>query len=156
MSIVQPLSTDTLSADNHTLMHKVFAIDSAAPVESIIATSDGSIISQPIRIVTGVVITNTASTLTLTAANMANNAVFQQTGTTAPTFTLDTGANLSSALPNVAVGQMLFFIVSNASNQTITMSGASGTTLANVMTVPTLTTRTFYAINTGSNTWTIY
>ena len=156
MSIVQPVGTDTLSADNHALMHQVYAIDSAAPAESIIVNSDGSIIMNPRRVVTGTVVTNTGASLTLTAANMVKNAVFQQTGTTAPTFTLDTGANLSTACPNVAVGQMLEFVVSNASNQTITMAGASGTALANAMTVLTLQTRTFRAINTASNTWVIY
>lgn len=156
MAIVQPISTDTLSADNHTLMHQVFAIDSAAPAQSVVATSDGSVITQPLRIVSGQVITNSASTLTLSAANMANNAVFQQTGSTAATFTLDTGTALSTTFPSVAVGQMVFFIVSNASTQTITMAGATGTTLANVITIATLQSRTLWAINTGTNTWTIY
>lgn len=156
MSIVQPVGTDTLSSDNHALMHQVYAIDSAAPVKSIIVNSDGSLILNPRRILTGGVVTNTGASLTLTAANMVKNAIFQQTGTTAPTFTLDTGANLSAACPNVAVGQMLYFVVSNASNQTITMAGASGTTLANAMTVLTLQSRTFYAINTGTNTWTVF
>lgn len=156
MSIVQPNSTDTLSTDNHTLMHQVYAIDSAAPVKSVVVNSDGSLIMNPRRITTGAVVTNSGATLTLTAANMVKNAIFQQTGTTAPTFTLDTGTNLSTACPNVAVGQMLTFVVSNASNQTITINGATGTTLANAMTVLTLQSRTFYAINTGTNTWTIY
>lgn len=156
MAIVQPLSTDTLSADNHTLMHKVFAIDSAAPALSVVVSSSGQVLLNPTRLTPGVAITNTASTLTLSAAQIAANSVFQQTGTTAATFTLDTGTALSSAIPNIAVGQMVLFVVSNASSQTVTMAGATGTILTAAMTVPTLTTRTFYAINTGANTWTIY
>ncbi len=156
MAIVQPSATDTLAADNHTLMHKVYAIDSSAPVKSVTVNASGQVLVNPLTILTGGVVTNTASTLTLSAANMAKNTVFQQTGSTAATFTLDTGANLSTAIPNVAVGQMLFFIVSNASTATITMSGATGTTLANAITVLTLQSRTFWAINTGTNTWTIY
>ncbi len=155
MSIVQPLGTDTLASDNHALMHRVFAIDSAAPIKSVVAGSDGKIFMNPYRI-TSAVVTNTASTLTLTGAQMAAKSIFQQTGTTAPTFTLDTGTALSTAIPGVAVGDVVSFVVSNASNQTITMAGATGTTLANAMTVLTLQNRTFYAINTGSNTWTIY
>ena len=105
---------------------------------------------------TGAVVTNSGASLTLTGANMAKNAVFQETGTTAATFTLDTGSALSTAIANVAVGYTVVFVVSNASTQTITMSGATGTTMSYSMTVPTLTTKTFYAINTGTNTWTIY
>jgi hypothetical protein len=108
------------------------------------------------RFVTGAVVTNSSGTLTLSAAQMAANSIFQETGTTPATFTLDTGANLSAAIPGVAVGETIDFVVSNASNQTITMSGASGTVLANVMTVPTLTTRIFFANCTGTNTWVIY
>ena len=156
MAIVQPASTDTLAADNHTLMHQVFAIDSSAPAKSVVVNSSGQVCVNPISIITGGVVTNSGSTLTLTAANLAKNSVFQQTGSTAATFTLDTGTNLSSAIPNLTVGQMLPFIVSNASSSTITMSGATGTTLANSMTVLTLQSRTFWAINTGTNTWTIY
>lgn len=156
MAIVQPSSTDTLAADNHTLMHQVYAIDSAAPAKSVVVNASGQVAVNPLSIITGGVVTNSGATLTLTAANMAKNSIFQQTGTTAATFTLDTGTNLSSAIPNLTVGQMLFFVVSNASNQTITMAGASGTTLANAMTVTTLQSRTFWAINTGTNSWTIY
>ena len=108
------------------------------------------------RQVTGTVVTNSSAALTLTAANMAKNSIFQETGSTAAMFTLDNGTNLSAAVPNVQVGDAIFFVVSNASTATVTMAGATGTTLANVMTVATLQSRTFWAVNTGSNTWTIY
>lgn len=109
-----------------------------------------------LRKATGTVVTNSTASLTLTGANMAKNAIFQETGSTAATFTLDTGTNLSTAVAGVVVGDEVEFTVSNASTATITMAGASGTTLANVMTVATLQSRTFHAINTGSNAWTIY
>ena len=156
MAIVLPLSTDTLAADNHTLMHNVFAIDSAAPASSVTVNASGQVHLNPIRIQTGTVVTNSASTLTLSAANLVKNSIFQQTGTTAATFTLDTGANVATAVPLIAVGECIPFVVSNASTVTITMSGASGTTLANAMTVLTLQSRTFWMICTGTNTFTIY
>lgn len=109
-----------------------------------------------VSVITGTVVTNSGASLTLSAANMAKNSIFQETGTTVATFTLDTGTALSSAVPGVQVGDMVSFVVSNASTQTVTISGATGTTVTYVMTVPTLTTRTCYAINTGSNTWSIY
>jgi len=106
------------------------------------------------RYTTGVVTGTGAQTLS--GADMAAGKIFQLTGTTARTFTLDTGTNLSAAVPGVAVNDMIVFVVSNASTVTITMAGAAGTTLANAMTVATLQSRTFYAVNTGTNTWTIY
>lgn len=104
----------------------------------------------------GSVITTSGATLTLTGAQMAAGTVFQETGTTAATFTLDTGTALSTAIPGVAVGDTIEFMVSNASSLAVTMAGATGTTLANVMVIPTLTSRIFWAVNTGANTWTIY
>jgi len=112
-------------------------------------------IKSPLLRSIGAVVTSSAAQ-TLSGANMAKGAVFQLTGGAGYTFTLDNGTNLSTAVPGVAVGDMISFVVSNASTGTITMAGATGTTLANVMTVATLQSRTFYAINTGSNTWTIY
>ncbi len=43
MTTVQPVGTDTLSADNHALMHRVFANDSAAPVKSVEVDASGSV-----------------------------------------------------------------------------------------------------------------
>lgn len=156
MAIVLPLSTDTLAADNHTLMHNVFAIDSAAPAQSVVVSSSGQVLMNPARLAAGTVVTNSSASLTLTGALMAANTIFQETGTTAATFTLDTGTALSTAIPNIAVGQMIWFVISNASTQTVTLAGATGTTLGGTMTVLTHITRTVYAVNTGSNTWTIY
>lgn len=156
MALVQPNAIDTLAADNHTLMHQVYAIDSAAPTESVTVNASGQVHLNPIRIQTGTVVTNTGSTLTLSAANLVKNSIFQQTGSTATTFTLDTGTAVATAVPLIATGECIPFVVSNASTQTITMSGASGTTLANVMTVLTLQSRTFWMICTGTNTFTIY
>jgi hypothetical protein len=36
------------------------------------------------------------------------------------------------------------------------MAGGVGTSLANVVTIPTLQSRTFRAINTGTNVWVVY
>lgn len=141
---------DVINSGSETL----FALGQSASGD--VVKVDTGVKVKNVRVATGAVVTNSGATLTLTGANMAKNAIFQETGTTAATFTLDTGTNLSAAVPGVAVGDCVSFVVSNASNQTITMAGATGTTLANAMTVLTLQSRTFYAINTGTNTWTIY
>lgn len=95
---------------------------------------------------------------TLSGANMAAGAVFELTGTTARTFTLDTGTNLSTAVPGVAVGDAIQFVVkcSGTSTGTITMAGAAGTTLSSTAVIAIGTSRLFTAVNTGSNAWTIY
>lgn len=109
-----------------------------------------------IRPVKGPVVTGAISR-TLTGAEMAAGTVQQFTGTTASiTFTLDTGTNLSTAVPGVAAGDSIEFMVCNSSTQTLTVVGDTGTTMANATTILTLQSRTFTALNTGANAWTIY
>lgn len=43
MAIEQPLSTDKLNSPDHSLSHRVFANDTAAPVQSIIVDSSGNV-----------------------------------------------------------------------------------------------------------------
>ena len=43
MAIEQPLSTNPLNAPDHSLSHRVFANDSAAPVQSVVVASDGKV-----------------------------------------------------------------------------------------------------------------
>lgn len=108
-----------------------------------------------VRRAIGAVVTGTADA-TLSAANMVLGKVFQLTGGTGRTFTLDTGTALSAAMPSVAVGDAIDFKLVNSSTGTLTVLGDTGTTLANVITIATLQSRTLTAINTGTNTWTIY
>lgn len=94
-----------------------------------------------IRYNTGLAVTNSATSATLSAANIAKGVVFQQTSGYA-TYTLDTGTNLSNALVGAAPGDLLDFVVSNAGSGNITMNGAVGTTLGNAMIVNTLQKQT--------------
>jgi len=43
MSIQQPTSTDKLSSPDHSLSHRVFANDHAAPAESVVVDSEGKV-----------------------------------------------------------------------------------------------------------------
>ena len=108
----------------------------------------------------GITVVTGAVAATLSAANLVGGAIFQLTGTTARTFTLDTGANISSAFTTAfgapAAGDVFEFMVANAATAAITVAGATGSTMANAVTVATLQSRIFRAINTGSNAWTIY
>jgi hypothetical protein len=123
-----------------------------------IYTLDGSTYTETNSPVSSNIVTNSTATLTLTAANLKNQSIFQETGSTAATFTLDTGTNLSNLFAGnfSIVGTVFCFVVSNASTQTVTLSGATGTTLSYAMTVPTLTTKIVFLVNTGTNTWTAY
>ena len=109
------------------------------------------------RFAVGALVTASGSTQTVSAAAVLRNAIFQETGTTASTYTMDTGSNYSAAVTSgLTVNDCISFVITNASTQTITLAAASGTTLSYAMTVPTLTTRTVYLVNTGANTWTAY
>jgi hypothetical protein len=114
-------------------------------------------VKSPLLRTIGVAIVVTV-TGTLSAANMAKGSVFQYTGAANVALTLATGTDLSTALPGVAVGDMISFVVSNNTTaRTISMTGGVGTTLGVTgITVAARQSRTFYAINTGTNTWTIY
>ena len=105
------------------------------------------------------VVTGTAAR-TLSAADLVAGKIQQLTGTTARTFTLDTGANISTAFTSVygapAAGDVFQFLVANAASAAITVAGASGSTMANAVTVATLQSRVFWVLNTGTNAWTIY
>lgn len=48
MGLIIPSPNDTLASDNHALMHQVFAIDSNAPQQSLIAGSTGDIYTVPV------------------------------------------------------------------------------------------------------------
>lgn len=93
---------------------------------------------------------------TLSGAAMATGSIQNLTGAGNLSLTLDTGTALSTAVPGVAVGDSVEFLISNSSSGLITILGAAGTVLANAMTVATLTSRVLIAVNTGANSWTIY
>lgn len=108
------------------------------------------------RRATGGVVPNGASTFTLTAANIAKNANFVHVfSSPASTFTLDTGTNLAAAVPGIAVGDEIPFRVSNNSSNTVTMAGATGTTLGGAFTVASLQSREFTATYISTNAFTI-
>ena len=43
MAIQQPVSTDKQNSPDHSLSHRVFANDSAAPVKSLVVAADGNV-----------------------------------------------------------------------------------------------------------------
>ncbi len=102
-------------------------------------------------------ISTTASTMVLTAGSLVAGAIFQTTSSTASTLTLDNGTNISSAfVGKILPGYIFSFIVANTSTQTTSVLGSTGVTCTATFSVLTLQSRTFYAVNTGTNLWSIY
>lgn len=159
MAIILPLGTDTLLQDNHAQMHNVIAVDGSSPSQSIAISSDGSVLLNPIRIASGLSISNSLTSYTLTGTNIANNVILLQSGTGAATITLDTGTNLSAAIPNLSGGQVVPFVISNAATQTLLVRGTTGMTIlisGTSLPVTTLQSRTFWALCSGTNTWNVF
>ena len=114
-------------------------------------------INYGVKINDGGLVTNSAGTLAIAAANIVNNGLLVQTGSTASTWTLPTGTAMDTAVGSSATtGDQIQFTVSNTSSATITMAAGSGFTLGASYTVATLQSRVFTAYRTGTNTWVLY
>lgn len=100
----------------------------------------------------------TAQNSTPSAAQLLGGIVTQTGATGAGTFTLPSGTTLSAAIaPTPTVGDTFQCIFTNlGGGQTITVTGATGTTVAGKAATATATSTTMTFINTGANTWTIY
>lgn len=100
----------------------------------------------------------TTQNSTPSAAQLIGGIVTQTGATGAGTFTLPTGTLLSAAFAVVpTVGQTFQCIFTNlGGGQTITITGATGTTVVGKAATATATSTTMTFINTGANTWTIY
>jgi hypothetical protein len=159
MALILPLATDTLLQDNHAQMHNVFVVDGSSPSKSVVVSSVGQVLLNPIRITSGTYISNPLTAYTMSATDMARNVILLVTGTGAATITLASGTNLSGAVPNVTVGQVLPFMVANASTQTVLVNGTAGTTIlagGTSLPVTALQTRTLWALCSGTNTWNVF
>jgi len=75
---------------------------------------------------------------TITAANMKSGLIVHTSVTGAGTITLDTGANIDAAFPGLAVGDTIEVHYVNDGTQTVTLTGASGTTALSAQTIATL------------------
>ena len=159
MAIILPMATDTLLSDNHAQMHNVIAVDGSSPSQSVVVSSNGQVLLNPIRITSGTYISNPLTVYTMSGVDMARGAILLQTGTGAATITLASGTSISGAIPNITVGQRLQFAIANASTQTVLVNGTSGASIfvsGTSLPVTTLQTRTFWALCSGTNTWNIF
>jgi hypothetical protein len=99
----------------------------------------------------------TTQNSTPTAAQLLGGIVTQTSATGAGTVTLPTGTQLSTAVPGVAVGDTFTVTFANlGGGQTLTITGASGSTVLGNATVPSAKFATLVFTNTGSNAWSVY
>jgi hypothetical protein len=93
---------------------------------------------------------------TPTAAQLIGGIISHTSVTGAGTATLDTGTNISSAVPGVAVGDTFTCTYANIGTQTVTITTNTGLTLVGTAAIPTLKNALLTFYNTGANTWNVY
>jgi hypothetical protein len=109
--------------------------------------------------VTGLTLTSlgTTQSSTPTAAQLLGGVLTQTGSTGAGTITLPTGTAVSAAFADApAVGDSFDCVFVNiGGSQTLTVTGATGTTVVGGATIATAKTAKLTFICTGSNAWTI-
>jgi len=154
MSISQPITSDKLNSPDHSLSHRVFANDTAAPVKSIVVDSNGRVgigVETPTEELsfTG----ESAQTIWMereTTANTAgNNFTIQSGGATvgatnknAGTVTISTGASTGTGSGTMNFNVALFGASGTGDNTPTTffsLHGAGGTQQYRAYFNPTIT-----------------
>jgi hypothetical protein len=94
---------------------------------------------------------------TPSAAQLVGGIITQTGATGAGTVTLDTGTNLSTAVNGVTVGDTFQCLFANlGGGQTLTITGATGSTVIGTAAVGTGKNAMMTFVNTGTNTWNVY
>ena len=99
----------------------------------------------------------TAQNTTPTGAQLRGGVITQTSATGAGTCTLDTGTAISTATTGVAVGDTFDCVYANlGGGQTVTITGATGSTVIGSAAVATGKNALMKFVNTGTNTWNVY
>ena len=93
---------------------------------------------------------------TVTVAELLNGVLTQNSKTGASTMTFPTGTELSAGITTLAVGDSFDVWYYNRGDQTVTLTGATGSTITGNATVATHLSALLKFVNTGTNTWNIY
>lgn len=97
-----------------------------------------------------------AQNATLPAATLAAGFLVHTSATGGGTLTVDTGANLDTAFPEWQVGEVMECYYLNDGNQTVTLTGASGTTALSAQTIATLQGRVIRFLKTAAQTYSVW
>ena len=105
----------------------------------------------------GTVVTSIATQNgTPTAAQLMGGVITHASTTGAGTLTLPTGTLLSAAVTGVTTGDNYWVVYANTGSQTVTLTGATGSTIVGTAAVPTGKNAQMFLVNTGTNTWNVY
>ena len=90
---------------------------------------------------------------TPTIAQLLTGIIFHNSKTGAGTITFPTGTEISAGITTLAVGDSFDVFYNNYGDQTVTLTGATGSTIKGTAAVTTTLNATIKFINTGTNTW---
>lgn len=93
--------------------------------------------------------------ITPTTAQLLGGLISHASTTGAGTATLPTGTVLSAAI-HPSVGDSFTTLYANTGSQTVTITGATGSTVVGTAAVATGLTALLTFVNTGTNTWNVY
>jgi hypothetical protein len=97
-----------------------------------------------------------AQNATLPAATLASGLLVHTSATGGGTLTVDTGANLDTAFPEWQIGETMECHYVNDGNQTVTLTGDTGTTVVSAQTIATLQGRTIFFLKTAAATYSVW
>jgi hypothetical protein len=93
---------------------------------------------------------------TLPAATLLAGFLVHTSTTGGGTLTVDTGANLAAAFPEWQIGEVYSCYYLNDGNQTVTLTGATGTTRLSAQTIATLQGRMIRFLKTAAATFDVW
>lgn len=97
-----------------------------------------------------------AQNATLLAATMAKGLLVHTSTTGGGTLTVDTAANLDAAFPDWQIGDTRRCHYVNDGNQTVTLTGATGTTRVAATTIAALQGATIVFLKTAASTYIVW
>lgn len=93
---------------------------------------------------------------TLPASTLTSGLLVHTSVTGGGTLTVETGANLDTAFPDWQVGEVRSCLYLNDGNQTVTLTGATGTTRLSAQTIATLQGRMIRFLKTAAQTYSVW
>lgn len=93
---------------------------------------------------------------TLPASTLLAGFLVHTSASAGGTLTVDTGANLDSAFPEWQVGEVYSCFYLNDGTQTVTLTGATGTTALSAQTIATLQGRMIRFLKTAPATYSVW
>jgi hypothetical protein len=97
-----------------------------------------------------------AQNATLPAATLSSGFLVHTSVTGGGTLTVDTGANLDTAFPEWQIGEVRDCYYLNDGNQTVTLTGDTGSTALSAQTIATLQGRRINFLKTAAATYSVW